>query len=134
MAAIRGALPMNITQLTAMTALQDALLDQRNVKTPLSNQGTSREGYEFTEVQGVTVCIGPGGGYLLPAVRSYQNSLQAAVDADLEFRKNRAGSHKSGHELGIVGTNWSCSGPVANCRSETYEQRLRRSVFTGRRG
>jgi hypothetical protein len=81
-----GESPMNPRQQAAMTALQNALLNQRNINTPLPNIGTSTQGYVFTEVQGVTVCIGPDGGYILPAVRSYQNSLQAAVNAAVELR------------------------------------------------
>ena len=84
-----------------MSALQIALLSQRNITTPLPNLGTSAQGYVFTEVQSITVCIGPDGGYILPAVRSYPpNSLQAAVDAAVEFQKNKPGGpFKSGHEL-----------------------------------
>ncbi len=124
---------MNPRQQAAMAALQNELLNQRNISTPLPNLGTSTQGYVFTEVQGVTVCIGPDGGYILPAVRSYQNSLQAAVDAAVEFQKNRPGPHKSGHELGIVGIDWSCGGQNCACQNETPDERFRRGVFIGRR-
>jgi hypothetical protein len=124
---------MNPKQQTAITNLQNELLNQRGVNTPLPDLGASNEGYEFTEVQGVTVCIGPDGGYILPAVRSYKNSLQAAVDADNAFKKNRAGSHKSGHDVGIVGTDWRCGSPSCDCQNETPDQRFARGVITGRR-
>lgn len=126
---------MNPKQQAAMSALQIALLRQRNITALLPNLGTSAQGYVFTEVQGVTVCIGPDGGYILPAVRSYPpNSLQAAVDAAVEFQKNKPGGpFKSGHELGIVGIDWSCGGPNCACANETPDERFRRGVFIGRR-
>jgi hypothetical protein len=125
---------MNPRQQAAMTALQNALLNQLNITTPLPNLGTNVQGYVFTEVQGVTVCIGPDGGYILPAVRSYPpNSLQAAVDARVEFQKNRPGPHQSGHELGIVGIDWRCGGQNCGCQNETPDELFRRSVFIGRR-
>ncbi len=126
---------MNPRQQAAVTALQNALLSQRGINTPLPNRGTSAQGYVFTEVQGVTLCIGPGGGYILPAVRSYPpNSLQAAVDAAVEFQKNKPGGpYKSGHRLGIVGINWSCGDPNCDCANETPDERFTRGVFIGRR-
>jgi hypothetical protein len=127
---------MNPRQQAAMTALQIELMNQRNINTPLPDRGMSRQ-CAFTEVQGVTVCIGPDGGYILPAVRSWDPSLtalQAAVYADVRFQKNKPGGgpYKSGHQLGIVGLDWSCGGPTCECRDETDDQRFRRGVFIGR--
>jgi hypothetical protein len=43
----------------------------------------------FTEVQGVTVRIGPNGGIELPSIRHYPDPLEAAVDAGGLFRRQR---------------------------------------------
>lgn len=115
-------------------ALQNKLLSQRNINVQLPNLGTSSEGYVFTRhPNDVTVCFGPNGGPILPAVRSYPKAEQAAVYADVYFQKNRAGNFKSGHCSGIVGTDWYCDDPSCACRNETYDDRFKRSVFIGRR-
>jgi hypothetical protein len=116
-----------------LQTLQNELQNQRNVSTALPNLGTSNEGYEFTRVQNVTVCFGRNGGPIIPAVRRYENASEAAVYADVYFQKNRPGNFRSGHASGIVGTDWRCDSPGCACQNETYEQRFRRSVFTGRR-
>lgn len=122
---------INDKQRVAKEALQNELLKQRGIAEPLPEDGESREGYLFTRVERVTVCFGPDGGIILPAVRSYGNALQAAVFANVEIKKNRAGSHKSGHDGGIVGIEWRCESPRCDCRrgeGETYERRFERSV------
>lgn len=122
---------MNQNQRTAKAALQSELLKHRGISNPLTDGGNSREGYAFTEVERVTVCFGPDGGIILPSVRSYGDPLQAAVYADIEFKKNRAGTHKTGHDGGIVGNDWYCDSSRCDCRQgegETYERRFERSV------
>jgi hypothetical protein len=115
--------------------LQNELLSQRNMNVQLPDLGESTEGYRFTQhPNGVTVCFGPNGGPILPAVRRYPNAIEAAINADVYFRKNKAGDFKSGHRSGIVGTDWRCDNPQCRCQSETYEERFRRGVFIGRRG
>jgi hypothetical protein len=114
--------------------LQNELLNQRNINTQLPNLGTSAEGYPFTRhPNNVTVCFGPNGGAILPAVRSYPDASEAAIHADVYFLKNRAGDFKSGHRSGIVGTDWCCNDPQCRCQNETYDERFRRSVYIGRR-
>jgi hypothetical protein len=124
---------MNEKQRAAKEDLQKELLKQRDISKPLPDEGESKEGYSFTEVERVTVCFGPDGGLILPSVRTYGNTIMAAVYADDKFKKNRAGSHKSGHDSGIVGTQWYCDSPHCDCRNETYQRRFERSVYTGRR-
>jgi hypothetical protein len=59
----------------------------------------------FTEVNGVTVKIGRAGGIDLPAVRTYMDSLDAAINADIYFARQRerdkdnskSSSFKTGH-------------------------------------
>jgi hypothetical protein len=114
--------------------LQTELLNQRNINTQLPNLGTSAEGYPFTRhPNDVTVCFGPNGGAIVPAARSYPDASEAAVYTDVYFQKNHAGDFKSGHRSGIVGTDWRCDDLQCRCQGETYDERFRRSVFTGRR-
>ena len=125
---------MNDKQKKAKEALQNEL-KERDITEPLPDKGQSKEGYSFTEVERVTVCFGPDGGLILPSVRSWhgEDALRAAVFADDEFKKNRAGSHQSGHDGGIVDIEWRCNSPRCDCQNEPYEQRFKRSVFIGRR-
>ena len=114
--------------------LQNELLNQRNINVQLPNLGTNAEGYTFTELPGgVRVCFGPNGGAIVPGARSYPNASEAAVYADDYFQKNRAGDFKSGHRSGRVGTDWRCDDLNCRCQGETYDERLRRSVYIGRR-
>jgi len=114
--------------------LQNELLNQRNINTQLPNLGTNAEGYLFTRhPNNVTVCFGPNGGPIVPAVRSYPNASEAAIYADVYFQKNRAGDFKSGHRSGIVGMNWRCDDPQCICQKETDDERFRRGVYIGRR-
>lgn len=114
--------------------LQVELQNQRNINALLPDLGTSAEGYQFTRhPNDVTVCFGPNGGPILPAVRSHPNSSEAAVYADVYFQKNRAGDFKSGHRSGIVGIDWRCDDLQCRCQRESDDERFRRGVFTGRR-
>jgi len=124
---------MNDKQKAANEILQDQLRTRRGITKPLPERGESKEGYFFTEVERVTVCIGPRGGYILPGVRSYGKALDAAVYADDEFKKNIDGSHESGHEGKIVGLDWQCDSARCACKRENYTQRFERSVKKGGR-
>jgi hypothetical protein len=115
-------------------ALQNELLNQRNINVQLPNLGTSAEGYVFTRhPNNVTVCFGPNGGPIVPAARSYPRADQAAIYADVYFQKNRPGDFKSGHRSGIVGTDWYCDNSGCPCHSQNYDERFKRGVFIGRR-
>lgn len=124
---------MNPRQQAARDVLQNELRKQRNITEPLPDLGVSDEGYAFTEVDRVTVCIGPRGGYILPAVRSYRPALQAAVDAGEKFKKNKPGPHGSGHNGGIVKLDWRCGSPSCGCQKQSYAERFDRSTRKGGR-
>jgi len=73
---------MNERQKDAIKKLQGRLRSDRNVTATLPDRGEADGGYAFTEVEGVTVVIGPRGGYIVPAVRTYHmDALDAAVEA-----------------------------------------------------
>jgi hypothetical protein len=122
---------MNNKQRASMERLQDELRKQRNITKPLPDRGESKERYAFTEVERTTVCFGPKGGPIVPAARSYQDAWEAAVYADVEFKKNMDGPHDYGHDDKIVDINWRCGSSRCECKHETYDQRFKRSV--GRR-
>ncbi len=122
---------MNDKQKAAKEVLQNELQTRRGIIKPLPDMGESKEGYSFTEVEGLTVCFGPRGRYILPAVRSYGKALDAAVYADDEFKKNIDGPRESGHEGKSVGTDWQCDSPRCDCKHENYKQRFERSVKKG---
>jgi hypothetical protein len=125
---------MNEKQKAAKEVLQNELRKRRGITKPLPERDESREGYSFTEVERVTVCIGLRGGYILPAVRSYRGkALDAAVFADDEFKKNMEGPHESGHDGKIVETDWQCDSSRCNCKHENYKQRFERSARKGGR-
>jgi hypothetical protein len=83
---------MNAKLSEAKKRLQQDLRTSRQIVTPLAVKGESEDGkYFFSEVEGVTVIIGPGGGYQIPAVRTYpetgkpgETALDAAVYAEAE--------------------------------------------------
>jgi len=105
-----------------------------------------KDGYVFTEVQGVTVLItsksyNPRGGYKLPAVRTYSEtvtptSLDAAVRArELFERQSKTSECDTGHFNPVVDTDWRCKGDVKGCpcNSEGMAVRQKRSgVGTGK--
>jgi hypothetical protein len=124
---------MNSRQQAAMTTLQNELLKQRDISTPLRSFGASR-GYEFTRVMNTSVLIGPRGGLIVPAACSYHKKpLQAAVWADVEFKKNTPGYHEGGHDGGTLETDWRCDNPNCPCRDQTPEERFVRSTKKGGR-
>jgi hypothetical protein len=128
---------MNAKQSEAKKRLQQELRTRRQILTPLTDKGESENGkYCFTEVQGVTVIIGPGGGYQIPSVRTYpetgrpgETALDAAVYADDFFRKQeKRGSYDTGHVGSIVGTDWRCNASICHCNKESDIGRFSRSV------
>jgi hypothetical protein len=122
---------MNPKQQAAKAVLQNELRKQRNITKPLPNMGVSKEGYAFTEVERVTVVFGPRGGTIVPSARSYGDALEAAVYADVEFKKNIDGPREGGHDGKIVPTDWHCDSPRCDCKHENYKQRFERSVKKG---
>ena len=95
--------------------------------------------YVFTEVQGVTVLItrksyNPRGGYKVPAVRSYTETvaptnLDAAVRAKKLFdAQNPDPNCKYGHLNPLVDTDWKCGNVSCRCSSESYQRRMERSI------
>jgi hypothetical protein len=122
---------MNDSQELARATLQEQLKKRRNITKPLPGRGESR-GYFFTEVEGVTVIIGPRGGFILPAVRTYaakpgETPLDAAVYADDEFKKNLRG--ETGHAGAIISSkDWSCGSADCQCAREIPEQRFVRAT------
>lgn len=124
---------MNDKQRQKKEVLQQEVYARRGIKKSLPDKGESKEGIAFTEVERVTVIIGRGGRFQLPAVRHYDNGLDAAVYADDEWKKQD--SHPStatrfgtGHLSPIVGTDWFCESKSCPCKSESYGQRLKRSL------
>lgn len=129
-----------------MTGMQKQKLDQLEDELGISRgtlpiRGESKEGYVFTEVQGVTVVItkksyNPRGGYKVPAVRTYKETvtptnLDAAVRAKEIFDKQYPDpSWKTGHLSPIIGTDWRCGSRACPCNTEPepYERRLKRSI------
>jgi hypothetical protein len=124
---------MNSGQEHAKARLQEQLRKRRKCHEPLPDRGESR-GYFFTEVEQVTVIIGPDGGYILPSVRTYaaekgETALDAAVYADAEFKKNLRGRFKTGHSNGIINSvDWSCGSRDCPCADESFEQRFLRAI------
>jgi len=122
---------MNSSQEHAKATLQAQLRKRRNITKLLPDRGESR-GYFFTEVEGVTVIIGPRGGYILPAVRTYaakpgETALDAGVYADDEFKKNLRGD--TGHTGAIISSkDWSCGSADCPCAREIPEQRFVRAT------
>ena len=97
---------MNNKQLDALKRLEDQLRERRDLASRLPNRGESKEQYLFTEVQGVTVIIGPRGGYQLPAVRRYpetskpgENRPWSVCHAVLQVRATSSGNSNLTHEL-----------------------------------
>ena len=91
-----------------------------------------RDGYVFTEVEGVTVLItrksyNPRGGYKLPAIRTYSEkvaptSLDAAVRAKEFFeRQSKARDCVTGHFNPIIDINWRCRGTAKDCPCNSEE-------------
>lgn len=127
-----------------MTPKQKEKLDQLEdelgvTRGTLPDRGISREGYAFTEVQGITVLIArkssnPRGGYMIPAVRTYTertspSNLDAAVRAKELFEKQTPDSESDyGHLSPLINTDWKCGNQTCRCNRESYQRRLERSL------
>jgi hypothetical protein len=125
--------PVNEVQKHALGKLQGRLEQcGKNQQLPV----TEAEGCVFTRVDGVTVLIGPNGGYKIPAVRSYpetgnlgESALDAALDPSFFFlRQSKDPNFKTGHFTAIVGTDWKCEDMSCPCNGEHKDDRRRRSI------
>jgi len=113
--------------MTTIRLLQDKLRRERNITRPLSV--SEHDGVVFTEVEGVTVTIGVGGGIDIPAVRTYRESpLDAAAIANTLFRKQhehdeddpaRASAYETGHFSPRVNFAGRCENQACRCNLKT---------------
>lgn len=117
---------MNVAQQQALAWLESHLFLDRNISAQLPIRGEAY-GYVFTEVAGVTVLVGPRGNFKVPAVRTYQDDVEAAMNASKLWRKQkerddadptRARLYKTGHLRPIIGTNLKCENSHCPCASE----------------
>jgi hypothetical protein len=118
---------MTQEQMSKIALLRDKLRRERNIKKTLPV--SEHNGVVFTEVEGVTVTIGSGGGIDIPAVRTYrENPLDAATIADILFRKQqerdeddptRATSLETGHLSPRVNVAGRCENKACRCNSKT---------------
>lgn len=132
---------MNVMVSPAQRKILNTLEDRLEKQLPIL--GRSREGYVFTEVDGITVVIAtrrnnPNGGYKVPSVRTYPEiysptNIEAAISARKLFAEQAAdASCTTGHFGPIVKQDWSCNRRDCPCnlKPESYEERYHRS--TGR--
>ena len=118
---------MNEKQQDTFQRLQDGLSRRGSIQR-LSVLEIKDE-FLFTEVDGVTVLIGPKGGFKIPAVRSYpetggpgEHAIDAALDPNFFFKKqSQDASCATGHFHPIVGSNWKCNGAACPCQGQTNE-------------
>jgi hypothetical protein len=126
---------MNLKQQQALKRLEDRLQSERNLNLTLPRD-VENESHLFTEVDGVTVVIGLGGGYQLPAVRSYpetKNPGEKAIDAAVSARywfdnQSKTGTFDKGHLNPLVDKEWSCGSEVCPCYHQDRRSRKRRSL------
>lgn len=126
---------MNEKQIEALEKLR--LLLSENGPNQLSDSGEN-DGFVFTELDGVTVIIGPVGTYIVPAVRSYDEGIETAENAANLWRKQarrdsrdpiKARGFKTGHLNSLIDTAWKCTGKTAcPCASEDVRTRRYRSL------
>lgn len=134
---------MTATPAPAITQKQREILNQLEAalgrpRGSLPIKGVSREGYVFTEVDGVTVLItlksrNPKGGYKLPSVRTYPEvlaptNLDAAIRARQLFNGQVRENCTTGHLGPIVDTEWKCREVSCDCNDEPYTKRRKRSL------
>ena len=124
---------MNPNQQKKLDQLEDELGVKRGTL-PIEGE---REGYVFTNVNGVTVLIPPNsssprGGYMVPALHTYHmSSLDAAIRAKELFAAQGPAQRKYGHLGPIVNLDWKCGDDhdsFCRCRWEPYERRVERSL------
>jgi hypothetical protein len=139
----------NKHQLGKRKQLQNELLLKRDSRATLPSGGTSPCGYDFTEVDEVTVVItkwsrNARGGYKVPAVRHYDETfyptnLDAAANAKDLFTNQRARDNKDlekakefarGHFGAKVNTDWYCNDKDCPCQNELdIKKRRQRSLL-----
>ena len=126
---------MTDRQQAGIARLEDTLRTKRGITGPLPNRGNNASGFLFTEVKGITVTIGPMGGYGVPAVRTYpgtgkagETALDAAVYAD-EFWANqqKQGIFETGHDGPLVDPDGTCRNGSCPCQRENDVQHRRRN-------
>jgi hypothetical protein len=127
---------MNLKQREAFEAPQARLRSARGLDFSLPNDGENNS-HLFTKVDGVTVVIGMGGGYQLPAVRSYpettnprEKAIDAAVAARFWFDRQArtADAEGKGHVNPTVDTESICGGGSCPCSYQNLPKRKRRSL------
>jgi len=93
-----------------------------------------RERYVFTTVDGVTVLIGPRGGCIAPALRSYNQPLDVRTVAKLSQNQQERdrgidpARWQKGHLSPAIGTDWRCGDKDCPCSWEPYGRRVDRSL------
>jgi hypothetical protein len=121
---------MNKRQMEAKRELQDKVKQELPVVVESND-------HVFTRVQGVTVTIGLKGAYGLPAVRTYSEGLETAVNARPLWNRqkqrddadpSRARARATGHLNPIVDANWRCADEGCPCKSESLAIRKHRSL------
>jgi hypothetical protein len=132
---------MNVRQERAIERLQRGLEARFKTSKELPKDVES-DGHVITVVEGVSVTIGPGGGFNIPAVRTYANgsdkyadTFEAVVNADKCWKKQKERLRNrefdlekgKGHSKPIVDAAWGCGSADCPCRSEEPPQRRRRS-------
>ncbi|MBZ5612541.1 MAG: hypothetical protein LAO23_00930 [Acidobacteriia bacterium] len=127
---------VNNRQKAALNRLQNELSMKHGIVQELPIRGED-DGFVFTEVDGVTVVIGPGGGFQLPAVRTYpgtgkpgEKAIDAALDPNYFFRKqSKDAIFKTGHLGPTIGVNWTCGIESCPCNHESIDVRKKRSLI-----
>ena len=126
---------MNKRQMEARRQLQDKVKQELPVVVETND-------HVFTRVQGVTVTIGLMGAYGLPAVRTYAEGLEAAVNVRPLWNRQkerddadplRARAKRTGHLNPIVDANWRWGNESCPCKSESLAIRKHRSLQTSRK-
>jgi len=123
---------MNDKQRRKREELQRELYARGVIKEPLPYKGVSKEGFVFMEARGFTVIIGIKGGCQIPALRAYDNVLDAITHIDDEWKKQdthpSTASHRdTGHFSPRIKTDWFCESDVCPCKKEPYGARYKRS-------
>jgi hypothetical protein len=97
----------------------------------------TRDGYKFTQHDGITILIGPKGGLIAPALRHYDQPLdlnsvkklfhdQSVNDSQTD--PARLEGFTTGHFGPVVGLDWKCGNPSCPCSREEEHRRIERSL------
>jgi hypothetical protein len=126
---------MNKRQMEAKRELEDRIKQELPVVVESND-------HVFTRVQRVTVTIGLMGAYGLPAVRTYVEGLETAVNAWPLWNQQkerddadplRASARRTGHLSPIVDASWRCGYEGCPCKYESLVIRKERSLQTDRK-